>query len=178
MTQDNSNEEINGFKIPHSWQHMNCETWMKIVKNDITPPQKIREKELHFRMQDEECLNSSKQNMCRTPCLSLSIAWRIITSREFLKNNWRMKGILDEPPCWSSMKNSNNKRMIKRNGNLKEQGEPCNDLDGASWWNNWENLKRWHDTPVEWISKRITWSWQNEMMGQREQHHNASRTKE
>ena len=36
----------------------------KIIKNDITPPQKIREKELHFGMQDEEYLNSSKQDMC------------------------------------------------------------------------------------------------------------------
>ena len=40
-----------------------CESWnmKKIIKNDITPPQKIREKELHFGMQDEECLNFSKQ---------------------------------------------------------------------------------------------------------------------
>ena len=61
MTQDKSNEEIGGFKISHSWQHVNHETQTQIVKNDITPPQKIREKELHFRMQDEECLNFSKQ---------------------------------------------------------------------------------------------------------------------
>ena len=32
----------------------------EIVKNDITPPQKIRLKELHFGMQDEECLSSNK----------------------------------------------------------------------------------------------------------------------
>ena len=119
MTQDNSNEEIGRFKTSHSWQHVNHETRTQIVKNDITPPQKIREKELHFGMQDE-CLNSSKQNMCRTPCLSLSIAWRIITLREILKNNWRMKGILDEPPCWSSMQNSNNKRMIKTKGKIEK----------------------------------------------------------
>ena len=61
MTQDKSNEEIGGFKISHSWQHVNHETRTQIVKNDITPPQKIREKELHFGMQDEECLNFSKQ---------------------------------------------------------------------------------------------------------------------
>ena len=67
-----------------------------------------------LRMQDEECLNSSKQNMCWAPCLFWSMAWRIITSREILKNNSRMKGILDEPSCRASMKNSGNKRMIKR----------------------------------------------------------------
>ena len=44
ITQDNSNEEIDGFKIPHSWQHVNHEAWREIVKNDITPPQKIRER--------------------------------------------------------------------------------------------------------------------------------------
>ena len=35
----------------------------KIVKNDITPPQKIREKQLHLGMQDEECLSSSEKNV-------------------------------------------------------------------------------------------------------------------
>ena len=35
----------------------------KIIKNDITPPQKIREKELHFGMQDEEYLSSSEKNL-------------------------------------------------------------------------------------------------------------------
>ena len=54
MTQDNSNEEINGFKrslerieidgfkICHSGQLVNHETRTQIVKNDITPPQMIR----------------------------------------------------------------------------------------------------------------------------------------
>ena len=65
-------------------------------------------------MHDEECLNSSKQDMCWTPCLILSIAGRIITSREILKNNWRMKRILDEPPYRASMKNSGNKRWWDR----------------------------------------------------------------
>ena len=62
ITQDNSNEEIAGFKylildnkwtMKHEW---NCQ-------NDITPPQKIRLKELHFGMQDEECLSSSEKNL-------------------------------------------------------------------------------------------------------------------
>ena len=43
---------------------VNHETRREIIKTDITPPQKIREKELHFEMQDEEYLNSSKQHMC------------------------------------------------------------------------------------------------------------------
>jgi len=97
---------------------------------------------LHFGMQDEECLNSSKQHMCWAPCLFLSIAWRIMTPREILKNNWRMKRILDEPPCRASMKNSGNIRMIKRNGNLKRTpGEALQWLDEALKWYNWNNLK-------------------------------------
>ena len=100
-------------------------------------------------MQDEEYLSSSKQNMCWAPCLILSIAWRVITSREILKNNWRMKRILDEPPCRASMKNSGNKRMIERKRSWKHKVKPCNDLDGASRWYNPENLellkrKRWN----------------------------------
>ena len=35
----------------------------EIVKNDITPPQKIRLIELHFGMHDEECLISSNKNL-------------------------------------------------------------------------------------------------------------------
>ena len=92
-------------------------------------------------MQDEECLNSSKQNMCRTPSLYLSIAWPIITSGEFLKNNWRMKGILDEAPCRASMKNSGNKRMIKRKRSWQHKVKPCNDLGGASRRDNAEYLE-------------------------------------
>ena len=93
-------------------------------------------------MQDEEYLNSSKQNMCRTPCLFYSIAWRILTPREILKNNWRMKRILDEPPCMASMKNSGNKRMVKRKGKLKTApGEPLQWLDEALKWYNWNNLE-------------------------------------
>ena len=109
-------------------------------------------------MQDEECLNSSKQNMCRTPCLSLSVAWRIITSREILKNNRRMKGNLDEPPCWASMKNSSNKRMIERKRSWKYKVKPCNDLVGASRQDNAKNLelqKRKDET----LEPRITSSW-------------------
>ena len=35
----------------------------EIIKNDIPPPQKIREKGLDFVMQDEEYLSSSKKNL-------------------------------------------------------------------------------------------------------------------
>ena len=56
--------ENDGFKIWHSGQLMNHETRSEIFNNDITPPQKIRKKELHFGMQDEECLNSWKHNIC------------------------------------------------------------------------------------------------------------------
>ena len=54
MTQDNPSEEIDGLKrcleqrendgfiICHSGQLANHETRREIVKNDITPPQKIR----------------------------------------------------------------------------------------------------------------------------------------
>ena len=94
-------------------------------------------------MQDEEYLNSSKQNMCWAPCLFEGIACRIMTSREILKNKWRMKGILDEPRCRTSMKNSGNKIMIKRKRSWKHKVKPCNDLDGSSWWYHCESLKLW-----------------------------------
>ena len=73
--------------------------------------------------------------------------WNDITkktwnSRKIKMNNWRMKGILDEPPCRASMKNSGNKRMIKRNGNLKRTpGEALQWLDEALKWYNWNNLE-------------------------------------
>ena len=35
----------------------------EIVKSVITPPQEILQKELHFGMQDEECLNSFEKNL-------------------------------------------------------------------------------------------------------------------
>ena len=92
-------------------------------------------------MQDEEYLSFSKQNKCWAPCLILSIAWRIITSSEILKNNWRMKRILDDPPCRASMKNSGNKRMIERKRSWKHKVKPCNDLDGALRWYNRENME-------------------------------------
>ena len=78
MTQDNSNKEIDGFKIPHSWKHVNHETWMKIVKNDITPSQKIRYKELHFGMQDEEYLSSSEKNLDEHFEKELNLWWTIM----------------------------------------------------------------------------------------------------
>ena len=93
-------------------------------------------------MHDKEFLNASKQDMCWAPCLILSKAWRVITSREILENNLRLKGILDEPPCWSSMKISDNKRMIKRKGKLKRTlGEALQWLDEALKWYNWNNLE-------------------------------------
>ena len=133
---------------------------MEIVKKDITPPQKIREKELHFGMQDEEYLRSSKQNMCWAPCLFLSITWQIIDSREILKKNWRTKGILDQAPCRTSMKNSDDKRMIKRNGKLKRTpGEALQWLDEALKWYNWNNLELWKEKmnnlePIIWYHER------------------------
>ena len=60
-----------------------------------------------------------------------------------MKNNWRMKRILDEPPCRASMKNSGNKRMIKRKRSWKHKVKPCDDLDGASRRDNAENLELW-----------------------------------
>ena len=42
---------------------MNHEPRREIIKNDITPPQKIREKELHFGMQNEENLISFENNL-------------------------------------------------------------------------------------------------------------------
>ena len=41
---------------------MNHETRREIIKNDITPPENIREKELHF-VQDEESLRSFGKNL-------------------------------------------------------------------------------------------------------------------
>ena len=73
--------------------------------------------------------------------LPLSIAWQIITLREILKNNCRMKRTLDEPSCRASMKNSGNKRMIKRKRSWQHKVKPCDDLDGASRWYNRENLE-------------------------------------
>ena len=87
-----------------------------------------------------------------------SIAWRIIASRELLMNNWRMKIILDEPPCRTSMKYSGNKRMIKRKRSWKHKVKSCDDLDEASRRDNMENLelrKRKDET----LEPRITSSW-------------------
>ena len=93
-------------------------------------------------MQDEECLDSTKQNMCWTPCLFLEYSLADHNSEKILKNKTRMKGILDEPPCRASMKNSDNKRMIKRNGKLKRTpGEALQWLDEALKWYNWNNLE-------------------------------------
>ena len=42
---------------------MKHEARREIIKNDITPPQKICVKELHSGLQDEESLNSSEKNL-------------------------------------------------------------------------------------------------------------------
>ena len=65
ITQDNSNEEMMGLNISFL---ITYESWnmKKIIKNDITPPQKIREKELHFGMQEEKYLSSSNKNLENT----------------------------------------------------------------------------------------------------------------
>ena len=129
----------------------NCQEWHNTTSKDKVG-------RIALRMQDEECLNSSKQNMCWAPCLSLSIAWRIITSREILKNKWRMKRILDEPSCRASMKNSGNKRMIERKRSWKYKVKPCDDLDGASRQDNAKNLE---------FRKRkdeASWTVKNDMM--------------
>ena len=81
------------------------------------------------------------KHVLSTMFIFLSIAWLILTSREILKNNWRMKRILDEPPCRASMKSSGNKRMIERKRSWKNKVKPCDDLDGALRWYNRENLE-------------------------------------
>ena len=55
--------ENDGYKICHSGQLVNHETRREIVRNDITPPQKIRYKELHSGFQDEEYLSSFEKNL-------------------------------------------------------------------------------------------------------------------
>ena len=128
-------------KMSHSWQHVNHETWREIINNDITPPQRMRHERIAVRNARWRILELLKTNMCWAPCLILSIAWQIITSRDMLKNNWRMEWILDEPPCRTSMKNSGNKMMIKRKKSWKHKVKPCNDLDGSPWCYNWESLE-------------------------------------
>ena len=167
LYQDNSKEEVDwteknscskelmglttSFLTTYESRNMNgnCQEWYNIISKDKVG-------ELHFGMQDEECLNASIQNMCWASCLILSIAWRIITSREILKKNWRMRRILDEPSCRSSMKNSGNKTMIETKRSWKHKVKPCNDLDGALRWYNRENLELRKE-----IEPRITSSWTN-----------------
>ena len=50
----------------------------EIVKSDITPPQKIRYKELHFGMQDEEYLSSSEKNIDEHLEKELNPLWTIM----------------------------------------------------------------------------------------------------
>lgn len=137
--------ENDGFKISHSWQLVNHEPRSEIVKNDITPPQNIREKEFALRNASWRKLELLKQNMCWTSCVFRSIAWRILTSRMNLEEQTRMNKILDEPPWWAS-----GKKMIGRTWSLKKTRlKPCNDFlqtpwerkDEASWRDNRENLK-------------------------------------
>ena len=84
--------------------------------------------------------------------------WYDNEESEILKNNWRMKRILVEPPCRASMKNSGKKRMMKRKRSWKHKVKPCDDLDGALRRYNQENLelrKRKDET----LEQRITSSW-------------------
>ena len=78
-------------------------------------------------MQDEECLNSPKQNMCWAPCLNFEYSLADLNFERILKNNWRMKIILDEPPCRASMNNSGNERMIERKRSWKHKVKPCDE---------------------------------------------------
>ena len=136
ITPNNSNEEIDGlqgshkriendeFKICHSGQLVNHETWTQIIKNDIIPPPMIRKK---------GCTPDCEKKK------TWSIFWRIIASRDILENNWRMKRILDEPPWgtpvikeWSNeMEDEKNKvealqwfRWISVVMELRELGTP------------------------------------------------------
>ena len=52
-----------------------------------------------------------------------------------------MKRILDEAPCRASIKNSGKQKDDRKKEKLKEQGEPCDDLDEASRRDNAENLE-------------------------------------
>ena len=85
LDQDNFKEESDGFK----YLILVNEEWYITTSKD-------KEEQLHSGLQNEENLNSSKQDMCWAPWLSLSIGWRIKTSRENLeeqlkneKNPWR-----------------------------------------------------------------------------------------
>ena len=62
MTQDKSKEEIDGFKylIPDNLRIMKHERNCQI---DITPPENIRQKELHSELHEEEYLNFSEKNL-------------------------------------------------------------------------------------------------------------------
>ena len=100
ITQDNSNDEIDGFKISHSWQHVNHETWIQIIKNDIIPPPMIRKKELHSGLQYEESLSFLEKNLDE-------------------KVGEGIKSLMDhyvEPPWRTPL----NKRMIKRKERVVE----------------------------------------------------------
>ena len=104
--------ENDGFKICHSGQLVNHETRREIVKNDITPPQNIREKGLNFEMQDEEYLSSSEKNL----------------DEHFEKE---IKSLL-KPLCRTFMKNSGNKRMIKqKEREVENTSETLQRLDEA-----------------------------------------------
>lgn len=78
ITQDNSNEEVDGFKISRSWQHVNHETWIQIIENDIIPPPMIRKKELHSGLPYEESLSFLEKNVDEHFENELSPWWNII----------------------------------------------------------------------------------------------------
>ena len=122
---------------------VNRETWRENYQEWHNTTSKDKVGRIVLRMQDEEYLNSLKQNTCRAPCLILSIVWRIITSREILKNNWRMKSILDEPPWRNTRRTPVIKEWSKRRRSWKHKVKPFNYLYGATKWYNWKSLELW-----------------------------------
>ena len=93
--------------------------WMK---NDILPPQKIREKQLHSGLQDEESMSSSEKNVDE----HFEKEFKSFMNQH-VESSWRTPVIKE----WSN----------ERKEKLKTQGESLQWLDGSSRWNNWENLE-------------------------------------
>ena len=81
------NKENDGFKylIPNNSWIMKHEG---IVKNDITPSEKVREKELHFKMQEEEYLSSNK-NLDED--FKDELKWWWTTMRTPVMREWEVK---------------------------------------------------------------------------------------
>ena len=132
----------------------NCQEWHNTTSKDKV--ERIALQNARWRMLER----LKTKHVLSTMFIFLSKAWRILTSREILKNNWRMKRILDEPSCRASMKNSGNERMIERKRSWKHKVKPCNDLDGALRWYNRENLELQKEK-MNILELRIYSSWTN-----------------